>query len=51
MGQKKSWLFLSKNLIFVDSMQFMNSSLEKLVKNLSHGDFRYLVKEDLVLKI
>ena len=26
-------------------MQFMNSSLDKLVKNLSDKDFKYLVKE------
>ena len=26
-------------------MQFMNSSLEKLFKNLSDNDFRYLTKE------
>ena len=26
-------------------MQFMNSSLEKLVKNLSDDDFKYLTKE------
>ena len=26
-------------------MQFMNSSLEKLVKNLSGNDFKYLTKE------
>ena len=26
-------------------MQFMNSSLDKLAKNLSHKDFRYLVEE------
>ena len=31
-------------------MQFMNSSLEKLVKNLSDGDFKYLTKE-FALKI
>ena len=37
--------FLGKNLVFIDSMQFMNSSLEKLVKNLSNEDFKYLVKE------
>ena len=36
---------LSKNLIFIDSMQFMNSSLDKLVKNLSDEYFKYLVKE------
>ena len=37
--------FLNKNLVFIDSMQFMNSSLDKLVKNLSDEDFQYLVKE------
>ena len=37
--------FLGKNLVFIDSMQFMNSSLDKLVKNLSDEDFKYLVKE------
>ena len=33
---------LNKNLVFIDSMQFMNSILEKLVKNLSDDDFEYL---------
>ena len=37
--------FLGRDLIFIDSMQFMNSSLDKLVKNLSYEDFKYLVKE------
>ena len=37
--------FLNKNLVFIDSMQFMNSSLDKLVKNLADEDFKYLVKE------
>ena len=37
--------FLNKNLLFIDSMQFMNSSLDKLVKNLSDEDFKYLVEE------
>ena len=31
--------------MFIDSMQFMNSSLYKLVKNLSDKDFKYLVEE------
>ena len=31
--------------MFIESMQFMNSSLEKLVKNLSDDDFKYLTKE------
>ena len=37
--------FGGKNLVFIDSMQFMNSSLDKLVKNLSNEDFKYLVQE------
>ena len=37
--------FLNKNLVFIDSMQFMNSSLDKLLKNLSDEDFKYLVEE------
>ena len=36
---------INKNLIFIDSMQFMNSSLEKLVKILSDNDFKHLTKE------
>ena len=35
---------LNKNLVFIASMQFMNSSLEKLVKNLSDNDFKYLTE-------
>ena len=31
--------------MFIDSMQFMNSSLDKLVKNLSDEDFKCLVEE------
>ena len=31
--------------MFIDSMQFMNSSLDKLVKNLSDEDFKFLVEE------
>ena len=37
--------FLGRDLVFIDSMQFMNSSLDKLVKNLSDEDFKYLVKK------
>ena len=36
---------LNKNLVFIDSMRSMNSSLEKLVKNLTDNDFKYLTKE------
>ena len=45
MDQKNRWLFLNKNLVFIDSMQFMNSSLDKLAKNLSDKDFQYLKEE------
>ena len=41
--EKYMAIFLNKNLVFIDSMQFMNSSLERLVKNLS-DDFRCLAK-------
>ena len=37
--------FLDKNLVFIDSMQFMSFSLDKLVKNLVDEDFKYLLKE------
>ena len=33
------------NLVFIDSMQFMNSSLKKLVRNLADDDFKYLTEE------
>ena len=46
MDWKSTWhFFLNKNLVFIDSMQFMNSSFVKLVKNLSDKDFKYLVEE------
>ena len=38
-------LTININLIFIDSIQFMNSSLDALVKNLSDNDFRYLSQE------
>ena len=34
---------LNKNLVFMDSMQFMTSTLEKLVRNLGDDDFEYLI--------
>ena len=37
--------FLNKNLVFTDNMQFMNSSLDKLMKNLADSDFKCLIKE------
>ena len=43
--EKYMTLCLNKSLVFIDSMQFMNFSLYKLVKNLSDEDFKYLVEE------
>ena len=44
---------INKNLVFIDSMQFMNSSLDALIKNLSDNDFTYLSEEfsDDLLKL
>ena len=36
---------INRNFVFIDSMQFMNSSLYSLVKNLSDNDFKYLPEE------
>ena len=36
---------INKNIVFIDSMQFMKSSLDLLVKNLGNRDFRYLSEE------
>ena len=41
-GLEKYMSFSLNNLDFIDSMLFMNSSLDKLVKNLSDSDFKYL---------
>ena len=37
---------LNNNIVFIDSMLFMKSSLDKFIKNLSDDDFKYL-SEDL----
>ena len=42
--EKYMEFFLGKNLAFINSMQFMNFSLDKLNKNLVDEDFKYLVK-------
>ena len=45
-GLQKCMAFtIDTNLVFVDSMQFMNSSLDPLVKNLSDNNFKYLSVE------
>ena len=45
-GLEKYMVFtINKNLAFIDSMQFMNSSLDSLVKNLSDKGFKYFSEE------
>ena len=45
-GLEKYMAFtINKNLVFIDSKQFMNSSLEELTINLSYNDFEYLSQE------
>ena len=45
-GLEKCMAFtINRNLVFIDSMRFMNSGLDSLVKNLSDNDFRYLSEE------
>ena len=45
-GLEKYMAFtINKNLVFIDSMRFMNSSLDALVKNLSENDFKHLSQE------
>ena len=36
---------INKHLVFIDSMQFLNFSLDASVKNLSDNDFKYLSQE------
>ena len=43
--EKHMAFFLGRDLVFIGSMQFMNCSLDKLVKNLVDKEFKYLVKE------
>ena len=45
-GLEKYMVFiLNRNLVYIDSMQFMNSSLDVLVKNFSDNHFKYLSHE------
>ena len=43
--EKYMAFFLNKNLMFIDSMQFMNYSLDKLVKNFSDEGLKDLAEE------
>ena len=36
---------INENLVFIDSMQFLNSNLDALIKNLSNNDFQCLSQE------
>ena len=36
---------INKSLVFIGSVQFMNSSAYVLIKNLSDNDFKYLSEE------
>ena len=45
-GLEKYMAFIiNRNVVFIDSMQFMNSSLDSFVRNLVDEDFKYLSKE------
>ena len=43
--EKYMVFFLNKNFVFIDSMQFMNSNLDKIVRNFIDDDFKYLTEE------
>ena len=45
-GLEKYMAFIvNRNLVFIDSVQFMNCSLDSLVESLVNEDFKYLLKE------
>ena len=43
--EKRMSFSLNRNIVFIDSMLFLSSSLDKLAKNLSSEDFKYLSEE------
>ena len=45
-GLEKYMAFtINGNVVFIDSMQFLKSSLDSLLKNLGDRDFKYLSEE------
>ena len=38
-------IIVNRHIIFIDSLQFYNSSLDTLTSNLNNEDFKYLVSE------
>ena len=45
-GLEKYMAFMvNENIVFIDTMQFINCILDTLVKNLSDGVFKYLSEE------
>ena len=45
-GLEKYTVFTTnRNLVFIHGMQFMNSSLDALINNLSHNDFKHIPEE------
>ena len=46
MGWKIHGIFFNKNFVFINSMHFMNCSLDNLVKNMSDKDSELLKKKD-----
>ena len=49
--EKYMTLITNKNLVFIDSMQFMNSSLKKVVRNLPDNGFKYLTEDSNNLEL
>ena len=43
--EKYMAFMLGKHLIFIDSLQFMSSNLDKLVSNLPNDAFKYTSEE------
>ena len=44
-GLEKSMIFSINKLSFIDSFQFLSSSLDSLVKNFAEDNFKYLSQE------